>query len=191
MSQRPSGYERRDNDLYETPAWVVQALVADLRKHMLWHFRGRVWEPACGSGQMVRALEADGIDVIGTDAHMGEWPMDFLEVPVAPAGVTAIVTNPPFGLAQEFIEMSLVHAADSERPFLIAMLLRADYDHAVTRQHLFGKCRRYMRKVALTRRIVWFTDPETGKPKASPSYNHAWFIWRSDFGGLSSIGYAP
>ena len=82
-------------------------------------------------------------------------------------------------------------ATDAGRPFLVAMLLRADYDHASTRQHLFGKCRRYMRKVALTRRIIWFTDPETGKPTASPSVNHAWYVWRSDFGGLPTIGHAP
>lgn len=190
MSQRASGYERREHDLYETPEWVVRALIRDLHRHMLWHFRGRVWEPACGTGQIVRAFEGQGIDVVGTDAYMGECPMDFLEVPVAPAGVTAIVTNPPFGLAQEFIEMSLVHAADAGRPFLVAMLLRADYDHAQTRQHLFGKCRMFARRVALTRRVVWFTDPETGKPKASPSVNHTWFVWRSDYGGLPTAGHA-
>lgn len=189
MSQRASGYERRENDLYETPAWVVHVLLDDLRRHMLWHFRGRVWEPACGGGAMVRALEAGGCDVVGTDAHFGYWPMDFLQTPVAPAGTTSIVTNPPFGQAEEFIDMSLVHARDCDKPFLVAMLLRADFDHASTRHYLFGRCRMFARKLALTRRIVWFVDPTTGKSKASPSYNHAWFIWRNDFGGLPTIGY--
>ena len=31
MSQRASGYERKPNDCYETPAWVTHALVPHLR----------------------------------------------------------------------------------------------------------------------------------------------------------------
>ena len=28
MSQRESGYERKERDLYETPVWVTEALLA-------------------------------------------------------------------------------------------------------------------------------------------------------------------
>jgi hypothetical protein len=44
MSQRKSGYERKERDSYQTPAWVTLALVP----HLPW-LPGRVWEPACGS----------------------------------------------------------------------------------------------------------------------------------------------
>jgi hypothetical protein len=30
MSQRDSGYERKERDLYETPAWVTEALLPHL-----------------------------------------------------------------------------------------------------------------------------------------------------------------
>ena len=45
------------------------------------------------------------------------------------------------------------------------MLLRADYDSAKTRAHLFGACPAFSKKVVLTRRIKWFDGP------CSPSEN--------------------
>lgn len=62
MSQRNSGYERRPQDYYPTPAWVVDALdeVVPLKGRL-------IWEPAAGEGAMVRALEALGASVWATD----------------------------------------------------------------------------------------------------------------------------
>jgi hypothetical protein len=48
------------------------------------------------------------------------------------------------------------------------MLLRTNYDHAATRQHLFSDCNAFAKKIVLTKRIVWFDGP--GAP---PSFNHA------------------
>ena len=39
------------------------------------------------------------------------------------------------------------------------MLLRTDYDHAVTRQHLFSGCHAFAKKIVPTKRIVWFYGP--------------------------------
>lgn len=57
MSQRDSGYARRERDDYTTPSWVTLALVPELPA-----FTGKVWEPACGSGKMVAALQQAGFD---------------------------------------------------------------------------------------------------------------------------------
>lgn len=63
MSQRASGYERKERDLYETPAWVTEALLPHLPEGLT-----EIWEPACGSGKMARALETiPGAKVIATD----------------------------------------------------------------------------------------------------------------------------
>ena len=67
-----------------------------------------------------------------------------------------------------------------------AMLLRADFDSAKTRRSLFAECPLFARKLVLTRRIRWFEDFV-----GSPSYNHAWFVWRRDHRGLPTIGYGP
>jgi hypothetical protein len=168
MSQRDSGYERRERDLYETPAWVTDALIPHLPDWRTCElYNPEIWEPAAGGGKMAVALRAHGFEVRESDIATG---MDFLQVINPPCDLDAIITNPPYALATEFIE----HAIDMARPSkgLVAMLLRTDFDHAKTRQHLFSKCSVFAKKIVLTRRIVWFEGPG-----ASPSFNHAWYIW--------------
>ncbi|WP_315730199.1 hypothetical protein [Bradyrhizobium sp. SZCCHNRI2010] len=175
MSQRHSGWKRESLDRYETPAWVTAALMPHLPKRL------HVWECACGSGNMVRALAAAGHTVNATDVHTGT---DFLKVGTAPHGVRAVVSNPPFDQAQGFIE----HAIELMKPVdgSIAMLLRIDYGCAKTRQHLFGDCPIFARKIELTRRIRWFEGT-----KGHPSYNHAWFVWDWQHRGEPALRYGP
>jgi hypothetical protein len=86
----------------------------------------RIWECAAGDGSMVRAFIIGGYTVTGTDIAEGQ---DFLCCPAVECD--AIVTNPPYALAQEFIE----HAMALTRPAgLVAMLLRCDFDHAASRK---------------------------------------------------------
>jgi hypothetical protein len=173
MSQRNSGYERRDRDDYPTPAWVTHALVPHLPAETR-----TVWEPAAGSGAMVRAL-ADRFSVVATDITDGQ---DFLTV-TPPPSFHAIITNPPYQLATEFIEraLSLVPATG-----FVAMLLRADFDSARTRRHLFADCQAFSKKVVLTKRIRWI-EGSTG----SPSFNHAWYLWDATHRGPPKLAYEP
>ena len=64
MSQRPSGYERKEWDLYETPEWVTEAVIP----HLPW-VGGPIWEPAAGSGKMVAVLGKHFDKVLATDAQ--------------------------------------------------------------------------------------------------------------------------
>jgi hypothetical protein len=174
MSQRDSGYQRKDRDEYTTPTWVTAALAPHLPPKL-----SRVWEPAAGAGKMAEALSSLGFEVRASDICGG---VDFLTSPHCDC--EAIVTNPPYGLAQQFIE----HALDLTKPGrgVVAMLLRTDYDHAKTRAHLFGGCAAFCKKLVLTRRIVWFDGPNK---RGSPSYNHAWFLWHWCHEGPPTIAY--
>jgi hypothetical protein len=171
MSQRASGYTRVERDVYETPTWVTHALLPHLPKAC------RIWEPAAGSGKMVAALRSAGHKVTATDITTGH---DFLSCGIG--GWGAIVTNPPYDQAEQFIEIALSLTGPDG---MVAMLLRTDYDHAQTRQGLFGKCGQFSKKVVLTKRIRWFEDS-----KGSPSYNHAWFIWDWRHKGPPTLAYA-
>lgn len=94
-------------DLYETPAVAVETL---LRVERL---PASIWEPACGPGAIVRVLRAAGHTVLATDLVDYDSPdqdgsrIDFLMERTLPPSIEAIVLNPPFKLAGEFVEHAL------------------------------------------------------------------------------------
>lgn len=186
MSQRGSGYKRQDHDNYATPAWVTHALLPHIPERIK-----TVWEPAAGEGAMANVLRDHGLVTIPTDIRPGNGmptapqSVDFLDES-AVFHAPGIITNPPFHLAQQFIEraLELTHRQGG----FVAMLLRADFDHAKRRKHIFAEGP-FAKRLVLTRRIVWFVDPLTGKPKASPSVNHAWFIWDHAHYGAAQVAY--
>jgi hypothetical protein len=90
LSQRFSGYDRKDRDAYQTPSWVTAAIVPHLRTLGV----TTVWDPACGNGQIVAALHDHGFDAVGTDITAGN---DFLNGCIPPTTCDAIATNPPYG----------------------------------------------------------------------------------------------
>jgi hypothetical protein len=116
--QRHALSERRD-DLYQTPVVAVAAL---LRHERLPH---QLWDPCCGPGNIVNVLRAAGHDVVATDlvnygvpiTPPGYYGVDFLMEREAPDGCEGIVMNPPFKLAEEFIEHALELC-----PLVIALL---------------------------------------------------------------------
>jgi hypothetical protein len=171
VSQRVSGYERKERDLYETPEWVTHELVPHIPERVR-----TIWEPAMGSGKMVSALMKHPFPMVyGTDISLGE---DFLKHHAS--SYHAIITNPPYELATEFVTHAIGLAG------FVAMLLRTDFDHAKTRGYLFGGCPRFAKKLVLTKRIKWFEES-----KGQPSFNHAWFIWDWKHSGPPVLAYGP
>jgi hypothetical protein len=172
MSQRLSGYERKPDEAYETIPWPVVALLSHLGPIR------RAWD-CCDrtSGRLVATLQARGIDTVGTK-------QDFLTVTAPPDGVSDLITNPPYGenrrgeLAVRFIE----HALELAIP-RIAVLLRNDFNSAISRQHLFRRCQIFAGKIVLLNRIKWFDGP------SSPSDNHSWFLFYRAHSGAPIIRY--
>jgi hypothetical protein len=186
MSQRNSGYERIEDDRYETPAWVTMALLG------VYDVVRTVYEPAAGNGKMVRALLASGRAVWSNDIR----PLpglcsvhDFLSVQRLPVGGdVAVVCNPPYGddrgrTAVKFIEHALIltYANGGQ----VCALLKSDFDHAKSRRHLFGGSATFAGTVVLVDRIRWI-EGSVG----SPSENFSWFIWDWNWNGPPIIRYA-
>src|SRR5581483_4610616 len=97
--------ERKD-DLYETPPEAVRAL---LRVEPL---PPTIWECACGPGSIVRELRAAGHLVYATDlvdygCPDSEARIDFLLERQPSFCVGAVVTNPPYKLANKFVSHAL------------------------------------------------------------------------------------
>jgi len=194
MAQRNSDYARKPLDLYSTPTWVTLALIPHMPDIE------SVWEPACGNGAIIRALKDHGItSVVGTDIAMGP-EFDFmrqgpLNSPLTSPSRVDIITNPPYCMAQAFVERALtLQFGGGGR---VAMLLSNDFDHAKTRRHLFADCPIFAKKVTLTRRIVWFDPAEENarrkvaglKPLGGPSAIHAWYLWDHLHDGEPTIGW--
>lgn len=177
MSRVDSNYARKDRDLYETPGWVVEALIPHLPEAR------RIWEPACGRGNIVRVLADNCYDVHATDIVDDDDFFDYYDA----SEIDGIVTNPPYTNVALFVMHAVVLV--KPRQGFVAMLLSADFDSAVTRRHLFADCPMFAKTIVLTKRIVWF-ERSDGK-KAAPSENHRWFIWDWKHKGPPTIGYAP
>jgi len=128
---------------------------------------------------MSDVLRRNGFEVVETDAVNGDNFLDFKSAGEA----TAIITNPPYNMAQEFIE----HALDLMEPCrgMVAMLLRIDFDSAKTRAHLFADHPAWYKKVVFLKRVVWFPGEK------SPSFNHAFYVWNWRHDGPATIAYGP
>lgn len=176
-----SGYPRREEDFYPTPAWCTSALTSAGPR-----LRGVVWEPACGRGDMVAPLQFAGYQVVASDlVDYGRGytaGVDFLQVGALPNGVRSIVTNPPFDLSDEFVRKAL----DLTRPVggQVAFLLRVEWDCAAKRQELFS-APPFSAKVILTRRPRWFEGTTV-----APRFSYAWYVWDHFSAGPATLAYA-
>lgn len=159
----------RKDDCYETHPSATLAL---LRVEPLPH---RLWEPACGPGAMVKVLRGAGHDVVATDLVDYGCPdaranIDFLMELQAPEGVEAIVTNPPYKLADAFVRQGLRLAPK------VIMLLRLAYLEGARRSDIID---RHLARVWLGRErlpTMFQLGSEVGE-RNSNAIPFAWFVF--------------
>ena len=105
MSQRNSGYERMPLDKYSTPAWCALALLPHLPpiggNEVIWECTSR------GDSEIANVLRGAGHSVFESDITTGT---DFLLS--ADQRYRAIITNPPYDQAEDFIRHALRLAQD-------------------------------------------------------------------------------
>jgi hypothetical protein len=172
--QRHKLSERRE-DLYETPDVAIEAL---LRVEKLPH---HIWEPACGRGRIVNILRAHGHTVWATDLNDHGCPdsenrIDFLMEHQRRFDVECILTNPPFKLAEQFVEHALYHSPR------VIMLLRLAFYESARRSHILERSGLARIHVFRKRLPMMHRDGWEGK-KANSGMAFAWFCWdRSHMG---------
>lgn len=164
--------EHRGDDLYETPAVAVQALLRaePLPKH--------IWEPCCGPGAIVNVLRGAGHTVLGSDlVDYGDpthfYRRDFLMEREAPKGTEAIVTNPPFKLAGEFVAHAL------ELVPRVAMLLRLAFIESERRRGILdgghlARVHVFRNRLPMMHRAGRGTQVTKTNSSAMA---FAWFVW--------------
>ena len=176
--QRAPLADRKD-DLYGTPPEATRAL---LRAEILPH---RLWEPCAGRGAIVDVLRAAGHEVLASDLVDYQQPThfsrrDFLMERKAPDGCEAIVTNPPFKLAEEFVS----HALDL-CPRVIMLLRLAFYESERRTEILenrgLARIHAFRLRLPMMHRDGW-----EGK-KANSGMAFAWFSWDRSHTGPTTI----
>jgi hypothetical protein len=177
--------EDRGDDLYETSPVAVEALI----KHV--KLPKRIWEPACGkSCNIVTTLRNAGHIVLATDLTDYKWSenllamgnRDFLkESPHQTFGIEAIVTNPPFKYAHEFVQ----HAR--KLCPLTIMLLRLAFIESVKRNDILdsGDLRQIL--VFRNRLPMMHLDGFEGNKNNSSAMAFAWFVWDRSYNGKATI----
>lgn len=158
----PTKKKRHKDDFYATrDRDATEAIVPLLRAH----FPNVLWENACGEGHMSKVLIDHGFDVVSTDkVDRGYGSVqDFLSTTEALA--PAIVTNPPFNLAAEFIQ----HALFTLGVDYLALYLKATFYHADERFALFEEFK--------PARICPLTFRVDFSGEGRPTMETSWYLW--------------
>jgi hypothetical protein len=164
----------RGPDLYQTPAVATEAL---LRVEVLPHW---IWEPAAGKGAIVNVLRDYGHAVVASDLADYGFPLDqvadFLKVAKVPAGIEAIVTNPPFKLIGPFVAHAL------ELCPRVIMLARLAFLESEARTDILERSGLARVHVFRNRLPMMHRDGWSG-PRASSAVAFAWYVWDRSYSG--------
>lgn len=170
MQQRSEPHDSLDD--FPTPPWATRALCEFIRSIDPASANDTCREPAANRGHMVKPLREYFASVEGSDVHdYGEgFPVtDYLWGPI-PEMVDWTITNPPFRLAEQFIE----RACQSSRTG-VAMIVRAAFLEGQGRfERLFSKNPPSF-VLQFTERVVMHKGRLA--PEGSTATAYAWLIW--------------
>lgn len=195
MQQRREAHDSLDD--FPTPPWATRALC----EHLALHSARRLGEltcrePAANRGYMFRPLNEYFAYVEGFDVHdygAGFPVADFL-FPTPLDQVDWTISNPPFRLAEQFIERALASSREG-----VAMLVRSAFLEGEERcEQLFSLLppsqilqfseRVVMHKGVLRQAGSKYECPDTGEMKrASSATAYCWLVWRFVCGKLPAV----
>ena len=172
--------ERVEKDYYATPVSSTEALLNEIK------FKGDFLEPCVGGGHIAKVIKEyypnnniycmDIVDRGYEDTVVS----DFLTHDFKGKKFDSIITNPPYSMAQEFVEksMSILNCKGK-----VAMFLKIQFLEGIKRLDLFKTYPPKYIYVFSKRQAPWSNGSpvdEKGKPWSS-TMCFAWFIWEEGF----------
>lgn len=172
-------WEREANDWYVEPEWCSLRLFQEEK------FDGYIFDPACGRGSIVISAMKSGLSAAGCDLVDRGWdttltPSNFLE---SDHRRDNIVSNPPFGIAEKFLERALDLARNK-----VAFLLPANWVQGDKRSRMLA---------ATPLRRVYFITPRPSMPPGqvlaaggkpgNGTTDYAWFVWLRGYDGAPEV----
>ena len=171
-------HAERGLDCYQTPPVAVEALLR------VEEIPTGVWEPCAGYGAIAQVLRNHDRAVVCSDVRDYGFRLhfrrNFLAEIGAPTGVECIVTNPPFRLAQQFIEHGLRLVPK------VVMLLRLSFLESERRSPILdsGQLARvwvFRNRLPMMHRNNW------KGPRASSAIAFAWFVFLRAHAGPTTL----
>lgn len=169
MQRRSEPHSSLDD--FPTPPWATRALCQTLAG--VFHIERQVCrEPAANRGHMVNPLreyfaEVEASDIF--DYGAGFPTLDYLWGPLPPM-VDWTITNPPFRLAEQFIDRALQTSRDG-----CAMILRSAFLEGVGRyRDLFSK-RPPSNILQFSERVVMHKGKLSANGSTATAY--CWLVW--------------
>jgi len=160
MSATNRGSERRKDDFYETPDYTVKSL---LDNHTI---KYPALECSCGRGAILKHLDRELSDGCDINPDFNPDVTDDYLTQVLVRKYNTVITNPPYVLAQEFVQKAL---KDVEMDGEVIMLLRLNFLESIKRQS-FWKTNPPSHIYVMAKRPSF-----TGKGTDATGY--AWFVW--------------
>ncbi|ANA14185.1 TRM11 family methyltransferase [Acetobacter oryzifermentans] len=179
---RHSGYERHTDDWYVEPAWCVHALVKGERP-----FVGTVLDPCCGGGNIVQSLCSNEIEAMGADIRDradGMYPRMNYEQSLHALRPTSVVSNPPYGVAQEFIMACLDETKDR-----VCVLLRLAFLEGIQRGEWFPHVP--LARVWVSSKRISMPPGGTDIPAKGGAIAYAWFVFEHGWKGDPVVKFLP
>lgn len=185
MQQRREAKDSLDD--FPTPPWATRALCEWLAyDHVWWLGDSTCREPAANRGHMVKPLQEYFAEVEAADAYdygAGFPVRDYLFGP-EPKPVDWTITNPPFRLAEQFIERALATSKVG-----VAMIVRAAFLEGQGRfERLFAKTPP-SHVLQFTERVVMHKGRLA--PEGSTATAYAWLVWADRDGDTKLRWIAP
>ncbi len=175
-----SNYERKENDDYQTIDERCVTALLDTFNIQSNLFVGKYHEitDICGShgsGIINTLLKKGFINAIcEDDAFSSEITGDW------------VITNPPYDrkIVNSYVEHCF-KLMDSKKIYAAAFLMRANWDMAQSRSHLFDNDK-YYGQIRMRFRPWWSEER-----KAQPIHNYVWHIWTNGNNKTPTIHYWP
>lgn len=180
MTAMPQAIEKNAHLWVRHPEdWYVEPEWCSARLFEVEMFDGRVEDPSCGLGRIVASALKAGFVATGSDiVRRGPYTdriADFLE---RDDDFENIVSNPPFGIADEYARHALKHSSGK-----VALLLPTKWMNAAGRGS-------WLETTPLARVYLLSPRPsmppgpviEAGIKPGNGTTDFAWFVWSSDAG---------
>lgn len=171
-------WAREADDWYVEPEWVSARLFEEEK------FEGEICDPAAGGGNIIRSAAAAGYATVACDIVDRGFPLyNVADFRTSGSCRDNFVSNPPFALAEAFLDRAL---KNSHRK--VALLLPANWVQGDKRSRMLA---------ATPLRRVYFITPRPSMPPGhvlaagdkpgNGTTDYAWFVWLRGYDGSPEV----